>query len=315
MPTRIPASGVKVVNGNGDGGYFCLMPENADATTVGDVPGASSTSSFSTIAGQCCAAGNSPTSCRRQIDGECVAGNSKHVEPRGSIYPATYDHLYGYCAHHNLEICEQSCANTGCGYDLHPVYTSIPCGGGGATPPTPAPIPTPVPAPTPEGGGEGGGGEGGGGNGGGEGGGGEGGGDDGGGEGGAPTPAPTRIPASGVKVVNGNGDGGYFCLMPENADATTVGDVPGASSTSSFSTIAGQCCAAGNSPTSCRRQIDGECVAGNSKHVEPRGSIYPATYDHLYGYCAHHNLEICEQSCANTGCGYDLHPVYTSIPC
>eukprot|EP00965_Chrysotila_dentata_P067677 2239976-Pleurochrysis_carterae.AAC.2 len=108
----------------------CLKPGQEDTKTI------SADGYNSIIAAQCC---TSNGQCRRKSDGECVAGDSPNVEPM------TYSENVQRCEVLGLVMCSQSCVNTGCLYNNHPVYTNLPCP---APPPPPSPPSPPPPSPT-----------------------------------------------------------------------------------------------------------------------------------------------------------------------
>ena len=79
--------------------------------------------------------------------------------------------------------------------------------------------------------------------------------------------------------------------------------------TGQFNTIAAQCC---KSDGTCHRSIENSgCVAGHSKNE----GLTPTTYSQAVAMCEEHGLELCTQSCRNTGCLYNRHPVWTALPC
>jgi hypothetical protein len=98
------------------------------------------------------------------------------------------------------------------------------------------------------------------------------------------------------------------CLLPGVDDLTTTADFD-------RKTIATQCC---DSNGGCFRRFDDDnskCVAGYS--IEASGSPYitPHTYAEALSICSSLELRLCEKSCKGKGCSYNLHPVYTSLPC
>jgi len=113
-------------------------------TSVDDVPGASTSMRHPQIAAQCCA--RTTGTCRRfPIGGGCIAGPSGNQQP--PITPMTYGENVAKCEALGLTMCEQSCAGTGCYYNRHPVFTSIPCTEPPSSPPTPIPVGVLPPAP------------------------------------------------------------------------------------------------------------------------------------------------------------------------
>ena len=80
--------------------------------------------------------------------------------------------------------------------------------------------------------------------------------------------------------------------------------------------IAAQCCDKGGSKA-CRRIAPGKknddegCIAGLAKNKPPR----TMTYAEAQATCAALDLDMCEKSCAGTGCSYNKYPVYTSLEC
>ena len=85
-------------------------------------------------------------------------------------------------------------------------------------------------------------------------------------------------------------------------------------------TIAGQCCTRageehgrGDSQACRRWVILGGCVVGQSSSSPPY--IEALTYGEAVQRCEKHGLELCKASCLGTGCFYNMHPVYTSLPC
>jgi len=113
----------------------CLKPGQEDTKTLnidGYLP---------TIAAQCC---SSSGTCHREFNNatltdNCIAGRSPNVEPM------TYSENVQRCEALGLVMCSQSCVNTGCSYNNHPVYTNLPCP---APPPPPSPPSPPPPSPT-----------------------------------------------------------------------------------------------------------------------------------------------------------------------
>merc|ERR1719421_2234942 len=255
----------------------------------------------------------------------------------------TYGETLDTCRSLGLGLCMQSCKGTGgqgCGYNLNPVYTGLPCPFSpplmppstplsplptappppalpppspplppppSPPPPSPSPRPPPPspPPPSPS----------------------------------PPSPAPpppsppppspspplSRIPDVGVAILAGNAIDKIpeFCLWPGDDDVTSsVGIVkwPNPDNVD----IAGQCCASDLKVTSedyCRRRAnatgglspsDDDCIAGFGE------SFRPMTYGETLDTCRSLGLGLCMQSCKGTGgqgCGYNLNPVYTGLPC
>ena len=96
------------------------------------------------------------------------------------------------------------------------------------------------------------------------------------------------------------------CLMPGVDD----GKVAWPGSGRPYDTIAAQCCTTAGE---CRREVDGQCVAGNSNALN--GAIVEFTYAKTEELCTANGLEVCKQSCAGKGCYYNYHPVFSSLPC
>jgi len=257
------------------------MPGVHDSTT--SWPG----TKYSTIAAQCCTSGTHK--CRRSDtrvvgNDKCIAGTSK----QGQIKALTFAQAQNKCDALGLTLCRKSCAGTGCSYNSHPVYTGLPCGNASVypnkytlKPPPPAPsAPNPLAPPSPP-----------------------------------PLPPPgsppaSAIPAGGVLVINGGKPKvrSLGCLMPGVHDSTT--SWPG----TKYSTIAAQCCTSGTHK--CRRSDtrvvgNDKCIAGTSK----QGQIKALTFAQAQNKCDALGLTLCRKSCANTGCYYNEHPVFTSLPC
>eukprot|EP00965_Chrysotila_dentata_P013481 446889-Pleurochrysis_carterae.AAC.1 len=133
----LPAAGIMVVAGSKVGADMlaCLKPGQEDTKTLnidGYLP---------TIAAQCC---SSSGTCHREFNNatltdNCIAGRSPNVEPM------TYSENVQRCEALGLVMCSQSCVNTGCSYNNHPVYTNLPC----PAPPPPPSRPSPPPPPSP----------------------------------------------------------------------------------------------------------------------------------------------------------------------
>jgi len=165
----IPAGGVQVMYGatSADRMYFCLRPGMEHVKRISDIPGLPVDIARDTIAGQCCSP-NDPSSrgsCRREVDGKCVAGFSGRPS-RGGLFgpgfsndpwiqPMTYGDTARVCASKGLVMCQQTCYNKGCWYNNHPVYTGKSCPASSPSPaaPPPAPespsMPPPTPSPSP----------------------------------------------------------------------------------------------------------------------------------------------------------------------
>lgn len=137
----------------------------------------------------------------------------------------------------------------------------------------------------------------------------------------SPTPPPPArvpspslggaIPAGGVQVMEGGRDGVMtFCLKPGMEHVTSVAQVAGASTRMRHEEIAAQCC---TRDQQCRRIFNSECIAGISSNEAP--FVTAMTYGETVAKCASLGLELCDQSCRNTGCFYNRHPVFTGKPC
>lgn len=132
------------------------MKGNAKGTTGADVlgclrPGEDEETetwpgfrSWPIIAAQCCTKGDGE--CRRVHDGECIVGDSKELG--GEIERLTYGEVVERCDSLGLTTCGKSCANTGCSYNRHPVYTSVPCEAQASPPPPPPPSSSSPPPPS-----------------------------------------------------------------------------------------------------------------------------------------------------------------------
>merc|ERR1719261_2130171 len=97
---------------------------------------------YNIIAAQCCTPDGA---CRRKVFNTCVAGESNVLN--GAIEELTFSQTMQRCASFGLELCQQSCRNTGCAYNSHPVFTSLPCMSAPPPPPPPPPSPSPPPPP------------------------------------------------------------------------------------------------------------------------------------------------------------------------
>ena len=128
----------------------------------------------------------------------------------------------------------------------------------------------------------------------------------------------TPIPAHGVQVLRGDSEDPVqvVCLRP--------GDEAVTSAPWGRETIATNCCTreTPGEPQRCRRRSaaiqltspdNDSCVVGKSE--PPPDYIEPLTYGEAVERCAAFGYEICKKSCVNGGCLYNLHPVYTSLPC
>lgn len=125
---------------------FCLKPGMETVTHTFQVPGASTSMRHDIIAAQCCTASGE---CRRKDDdGVCIAGFSSNVAPY--IAAMTYGETAAACATRGLQLCDQSCQNTGCLYNRHPVFTSKPCPTKSPLSPSPPPPPPSTPSPLTE---------------------------------------------------------------------------------------------------------------------------------------------------------------------
>jgi len=122
----------------------------------------------------------------------------------------------------------------------------------------------------------------------------------------SPPPPVTAIPAEGVKVLSGGNAEATLvkCMWPGDEQVTTADH--------GRKTIAAQCCEADGT---CRRQVDGTCVAGKSTRGTEGSGIEPMTFGEAVAKCAQLNLELCDRSCAGSGCNYNSHPVWSRLPC
>eukprot|EP00310_Coccolithus_braarudii_P000129 CAMPEP_0183378242 /NCGR_PEP_ID=MMETSP0164_2-20130417/124810_1 /TAXON_ID=221442 /ORGANISM="Coccolithus pelagicus ssp braarudi, Strain PLY182g" /LENGTH=418 /DNA_ID=CAMNT_0025555793 /DNA_START=152 /DNA_END=1409 /DNA_ORIENTATION=- len=126
-------------------------------------------------------------------------------------------------------------------------------------------------------------------------------------------PLTSRIPAKGILVLKGSAesttDGDILeCFWPGKHDLVTT------AAGAHMSIIATQCCIEGaDGQEKCRRKMKGACIAGDS--LARQGEIVPFTYGQAEEKCHELGLQLCKQSCAFTGCNYNRHPVYTSLPC
>jgi len=134
--TAIPAEGVKVLSGGNAEATLvkCMWPGDEQVTTADH--------GRNTIAAQCC---EMDGTCRREVDGTCVAGKSSRGAAGGGIEPMTYGEAVAKCAQLSLELCGQSCAGSGCSYNSHPVWSRLPCDSLPAPPPPPPSPPPPPP--------------------------------------------------------------------------------------------------------------------------------------------------------------------------
>ena len=134
---------------------FCLRPGMETVTRISDVPGVTFPLSRPTIAAQCCTPNGQ---CRRHVSGQCIGGFSGDSS-RGDggldndpwVKPMTYSETKASCAAKGLVMCQQSCKNKGCWYNLHAVYTDKPCPASSPSPPPPAlspPNPSPINSPS-----------------------------------------------------------------------------------------------------------------------------------------------------------------------
>jgi len=80
--------------------------------------------------------------------------------------------------------------------------------------------------------------------------------------------------------------------------------------------IATQCCTRSGD---CRRYIgdndDDGCVSGRSFGSKGTPYVEQLTYGEALERCRALDLVLCAQSCEGMGCGYNAHPVFTSLPC
>jgi len=85
--------------------------------------------------------------------------------------------------------------------------------------------------------------------------------------------------------------------------------------------IAGQCCVKGEGGNAnCRRYTKGE-GGGDANGNNAKGCIAsksPAvamSYTQTRAKCTELGLDMCDRPCSGTGCGYDINPVWTDLPC
>merc|ERR1712087_72108 len=132
------------------------------------------------------------------------------------------------------------------------------------------------------------------------------------------SPPPLHaIPASGVAVLDGGRAEAtpLFCLFPGDESVTAV--PTGMTVRPSRRTIAAQCC--GRDGVCYRRYnpkataTNADCVAGLSQGTAPH--ITEMTYAEASEWCISRGLRLCAQSCKGEGCSYDVHPVYSQLPC
>ena len=242
------------------------------------------------IAGMCCDASGG---CNRYIstnddtdDTGCVSGYSEHnsdftlpdgIETTTSLrLTLNYDEVEAFCASKGLQMCTTNCANQGCYYDFHAVWTGTSCF------PSPSPPPSPPSLP----------------------------------------PSPPSSPAM-YQVLDGYE--GYFedsyCVESTTRYVT-------AKNGESYP-IAGMCCDASGG---CNRYIstnddtdDTGCVSGYSEHnsdftlpdgIETTTSLrLTLNYDEVEAFCASKGLQMCTTNCANQGCNYNWHAVWTGNTC
>jgi len=186
----------------------------------------------------------------------------------------------------------QSCKGTGgqgCGYNKNPVYTGLPC-------PFARPPLSPPASPPP------------------------------------PSLPPVRIPAAGIAILPGNSPTNVplFCLFPGDEDVTSSQGraewpPPERDQDVIRTYIAAQCCASDrpDAVKGCRRRAtadgqgstsDEDCVAGVYSDASSN-TFVKNTYVETVVLCSAMDLVLCSQSCAGEGCKYNLHPVYSGIPC
>ena len=144
-----------------------------------------------------------------------------------------------------------------------------------------------------------------------------------------------------------------FCLLPGDEAITTAEGratwppPPGSSYPQHWAAhpeIAAQCCAASNTPNAgasnfsdaphgnssmpdpgnCRRRAtpeglasdtDEDCVAGASHARVSLPTFKAMTYGDTVAKCEALGLGLCNQSCVYQGCYYNMHPVYSGLPC
>ena len=167
------------------------------------------------------------------------------------------------------------------------------------------------------------------------------------------TPIPTTGIA--ILDGNSRSDRALFCLWPGDedvktsdgllgADAAPEGEDPEKKRRNKF--IAAQCCVPPadegegegegewdwppwwpwppGDKEACRRRAldsgepssdDDDCIAGVFSRNSEKNTFVPMTYGEALSACEDKGLALCDQSCRNTGCSYNNHPVYSALPC
>jgi len=288
---------MQVRRGNADDGesdadafVACLLPGVDDLTTTAPFE-------RETIAVQCCRTDGTCVRKTSDDDDTCLSGFSDKDGSPPYITEHTFGEAVSICAANGLELCAGSCAGTGCSYNRHPVFSSLPC----PSPPPPRSPPLPPPPSQPP----------------------------------APPPAqppahppqppsqppslppapPPGIPPSGMQVRRGNADDGesdadafVACLLPGVDDLTTTAPFE-------RETIAVQCCRTDGTCVRKTSDDDDTCLSGFSDKDGSPPYITEHTFGEAVSICAANGLELCAGSCAGTGCSYNRHPVFSSLPC
>jgi hypothetical protein len=151
----------------------------------------------------------------------------------------------------------------------------------------------------------------------------------------------TPVPATGIAILDGNSrfKRALFCLWPGDEDVKSKYIWPGKNKF-----IAAQCCVpvveegslkwwpsppdkpsppAGDKEACRRLALDSgepsdeaeDCIAGVFDRDPEKNTFVPMTYGQAVSACDAKGLVLCEQSCVNTGCAYNEHPVYSALPC
>jgi len=260
-----------VIHGKTGKFLSCLLPGRDDKTTQVNVD-------RQQIAPQCCS--STDGTCTRFIDSNddsgCLAGFSDTKDAPSYLTPFTYGQTAALCASLDLTLCNQSCVDTGCAYNYHPVYSNLPC----PEPPPPPPLsPPPIPelgiailagdsdnvasfclwpgdeAVTSA-------------------------------VGRAEWPNPLRSGIAAQCCTSGEQLSPIGCRRKAKPD--------GSPSTSDDDCIAGVL---------------------DLRPSAPPSTFKNMTYGDTVAKCASLNLVLCLQSCSGTGCAYNGHPVYSDLPC
>ena len=147
-PIELPEAGVLVVAGGAAVHHMASLCVKPDAADTKEAPTDGAGGALKPIATQCCER-EAPHACRRRpatasSDAECFGG-----VPGFGLTGTTYAEAARTCYLAGLELCAQSCANTGCGYNDYPVWTAMPCTLSPPMPPGQAPEFPPMPSPPP----------------------------------------------------------------------------------------------------------------------------------------------------------------------